>query len=76
MVKRRTEDIDFAVGMIGLHKRYGYMCVVYGWDEICNASPSWIHEMGVENLMKKDRQPFYNVLAQDGSVRYVAQGNG
>lgn len=73
-VKRRTEDIQFAVGMIGRHKRYEYTCVVYGWDSICVASPEWIHEMGVMNLLKKDQQPFYNVLVQDGSVRYVAQG--
>ena len=30
--------------------------------------------MGVENLPKKGHQPFYNVLVEDGSTRYAAQG--
>ena len=28
--------------------------------------------MGVHKLPKKDNQPFYNVLVEDGSVRYAA----
>ena len=32
----------------------------------------WIQQMGVHKLPKKDNQPFYNVLVEDGSVRYAA----
>ena len=28
--------------------------------------------MGVHKLPRKDNQPFYNVLVEDGSVRYAA----
>ena len=31
--------------------------------------------MGVYNLPNKDKQPFYNVLVEDGSTRYAAQEN-
>ncbi len=35
----------------------------------------WIHQMGVNKLPKKDKQPFYNVLVEDGSIRYAADEN-
>ena len=54
--------------------RYNYTCVVYGWDPMCQASNEWIIQMGVHNLPKKQFQPFYNVLVEDGSNRYAAQG--
>ena len=50
------------------------MCVVYGWDSHCTASKEWIVQMGVHMLPGKDQQPFYNVLVEDGSNRYAAQG--
>ena len=56
------------------HRQYNYRCVVYGWDALCSASPEWIRQMGVDNLPKKSNQPFYNVLVEDGSTRYAAQG--
>ena len=31
--------------------------------------------MGVDKLLNKDKQPFYNVLVSDGSNRYAAQEN-
>lgn len=73
--KIRASHVEFAVGMIMRHLRYDYTCVVYGWDPLCNASQEWIYQMGVDNLHAKDRQPFYNVLVEDGSTRYVAQEN-
>ena len=30
--------------------------------------------MGVNHLKDKQYQPFYNVLVEDGSIRYAAQG--
>ena len=54
--------------------RYNYTCVIYGWDPKCQASQEWIIQMGVDHLPKKHLQPFYNVLVEDGSNRYAAQG--
>ena len=56
------------------HRRYEYMCVITGWDSQCEASLEWMNEMGVEELSGGSHQPFYNVFADDGSSRYVAQG--
>ena len=55
--------------------RYNYRCVIYWWDSKCAASRDWIYQMGVYNLPNKDKQPFYNVLVEDGSTRYAAQEN-
>ena len=55
--------------------RYHYLCVIYGWDNTCQASGDWIVQMGVNNLPNKQHQPFYNVLVDDGSNRYAAQGD-
>lgn len=60
--------------MIMQHRLFNYRCVIYGWDPLCAASENWIRQMGVPNLTKKNHQPFYNVLGEDGSTRYAAQG--
>jgi F-box protein 21 len=60
--------------MIMQHRQFNYRCVIYGWDPLCAASEDWIQQMGVENLPNKRHQPFYNVLVEDGSTRYAAQG--
>lgn len=60
--------------MIMRHRQFNYICVIYGWDPTCAASADWIRQMGVENLPLKSQQPFYNVLVEDGSTRYAAQG--
>ncbi|XP_041058245.1 F-box only protein 21 [Carcharodon carcharias] len=78
-VKRHTDEkhkkIEFSVGLIMKHKRYGYDCVIYGWDPKCMMGLDWIRTMGVHNLPHGPDQPFYNVLVQDGSCRYAAQEN-
>merc|ERR1711915_924530 len=78
--KRRNEafpcgDVRYHVGMVAEHKKYHYKCVIYGWDSRCTASRRWIQEMGVDRLARKDKQPFYNVLVEDGSNRYAADEN-
>eukprot|EP00088_Acartia_fossae_P001616 TRINITY_DN10642_c0_g1_i1.p1 TRINITY_DN10642_c0_g1~~TRINITY_DN10642_c0_g1_i1.p1 ORF type:complete len:598 (-),score=77.38 TRINITY_DN10642_c0_g1_i1:98-1891(-) len=78
--KRQNEEfpygeLRFRVGQIAKHKLYNYTCVVYGWDKKCTASQSWIYQMRVNKLPKKDTQPFYNVLVTDGSERYAADEN-
>ena len=54
--------------------RYNYRCVIYGWDEKCVQSEDWIAQMRVDQHPPGRHQPFYNVLAHDGSNRYAAQG--
>ncbi|XP_071946433.1 F-box only protein 21-like [Antedon mediterranea] len=75
MVKRRAEnqDVEYSVGMIMRHRRYDYLCVIYGWDSQCDMPDSWKIQMGVDRLPNKDKQPFYNVLVSDQSKRYAAQ---
>ena len=53
---------------------YDYHCVIYGWDDQCEMSQGWIVQMGVDRLPLGFNQPFYNVLVEDGSNRYAAQG--
>ena len=50
------------------------MCVIFGWDSTCMMSREWIFQMGVHTLPRKEKQPFYNVLVEDGSIRYAADG--
>ncbi|OWF35923.1 F-box only protein 21 [Mizuhopecten yessoensis] len=70
-----NKEVLFSVGLVMCHKRYNYMCVIYGWDHKCEASKEWINQMGVHTLPNKHQQPFYNVLVEDGSSRYAAQEN-
>ena len=73
-MKIRTPEVKYAIGMIMKHQRYGYLCVITGWDLRCKASPQWMLGMGVQALDGGANQPFYNVFADDGSSRYAAQG--
>lgn len=74
---RRPADgsVRYAVGMVMVHEMYNYTCVIFGWDALCSASREWIVQMGVHGLANKEFQPFYNVLVDDGSIRYAAQEN-
>ena len=55
--------------------RYAYKCVIYGWDSECKMSDAWVIQMGVDVLSRGKHQPFYNVLVEDGSNRYAAEGD-
>nr|XP_035971742.1 F-box only protein 21 isoform X6 [Halichoerus grypus] len=59
--------------LLSLGKRYGYNCVIYGWDPTCMMGHEWIRNMNVHSLPHGHHQPFYNVLVEDGSCRYAAQ---
>lgn len=74
-LREKCPTVSFAVGMIMKHKKYDYICVIYGWDKICRASDHWIQQMRVFELRNKSSQPFYNVLVEDGTQRYAAQEN-
>ena len=41
---------------------------------MCKMSEEWILQMNVDSQPPGRHQPFYNVLAHDGSNRYAAQG--
>ncbi|KAF5303229.1 hypothetical protein FQR65_LT19010 [Abscondita terminalis] len=73
--KARPNNLLYAVGMVMRHLVFNYICVIYDWDRVCSASAEWQQQMGVHKLRLKDQQPFYNVLVEDGSQRYVAQEN-
>lgn len=71
-----TDTVLHTVGTLFKHRRYGYRAVVVSWDRVCSASPSWIQQMGVDQLEGGGRtQPFYHAVVDDGSRRYVAQCN-
>nr|XP_022908975.1 F-box only protein 21-like [Onthophagus taurus] len=71
----RHPDVKFAIGMVMRHKLFNYTCVIYGWDHICAESDAWKREMNVDQLQFGARQPFYQVLVEDGTKRYAAQEN-
>lgn len=71
----RTPEVKFAVGMVMHHLLYGYKCVIFNWDHVCSAAQDWQSRNNINKLIHKAKQPFYNVLVEDGSHRYVAQEN-
>ncbi|XP_020669260.3 F-box only protein 21 isoform X2 [Pogona vitticeps] len=71
----KHKGVCYSVGLIMKHKRYGYNCVIYGWDPSCMMGHEWIRNMNVHSLPHGPNQPFYNVLVEDGSCRYAAQEN-
>lgn len=66
--------MKFAVGMVMYHTVLAYNCVICDWHPKCMASIEWQESMHVNRLKYGNSQPFYSVIAQDGSRRYVAQG--
>ncbi|XP_065424373.1 F-box only protein 21 isoform X3 [Chrysemys picta bellii] len=73
--EEKHKDICFSIGLIMKHKRYGYNCVIYGWDPTCMMGQEWMRNMNVHSLPHGPHQPFYNVLVEDGSCIYAAQEN-
>jgi F-box protein 21 len=75
--KRRPlmTNVKYSIGTIMKHRMYHYRCVIYGWDESCEMSEAWIAQMGVDQSPGGRHQPFYNVMAHDGSNRYASQAN-
>ncbi|TKA67595.1 hypothetical protein B0A55_08710 [Friedmanniomyces simplex] len=67
--------VSYKIGTYFKHRRYHYEGVVVGWDTKCAAEQRWIEQMQVDQLPRGREQPFYNVVADDKSVRYVAEEN-
>ena len=72
--KRRSSAAPkFRIGQIFQHVLYEYWAVICGWDLACTASALWQMRMGIVNLARGASQPFYHILANDASRRYVAE---
>lgn len=67
--------VKYSVGQIFRHRRRGYLAVIYGWDPYCRMQEQWITMNQVDRLPNGRNQPFYNVLVEDESTRYVAEEN-
>jgi F-box protein 21 len=75
-IKQRNNSLPkFYVGQIFQHKQYNYWGVICGWDLSCMASTLWQNRMGISDLTRGATQPFYHILANDSSRRYVAEDN-
>ncbi|CAF3825033.1 unnamed protein product [Adineta steineri] len=75
--KRRNNEScpKYYIGQIFQHLLYNYWGVICGWDLTCMASSLWQTNMGISNLTRGATQPFYHILADDFSQRYVAEDN-
>ncbi|UJR32339.1 hypothetical protein I4U23_019802 [Adineta vaga] len=74
--KRREDSLPkYFIGQIFQHIQYNYWGVICGWDLTCMASPVWQIRMGISSLTRGASQPFYHILADDSSRRYVAEDN-
>ncbi|KFY33427.1 hypothetical protein V494_07641 [Pseudogymnoascus sp. VKM F-4513 (FW-928)] len=67
--------IQYEVGQVFRHRRYGYMAVITGWDIECTMNSRWMEQNNVDALRKGQHQSFYHVLVEDTSIRYVAEEN-
>jgi len=68
-------NVKYRIGQVFKHKRYGYEGVIVKWDTSCDATDTWINQMGVDNLDGGRYQCFYTILVDDKSSRYVAEEN-
>jgi F-box protein 21 len=71
----RNDVVKYRVGQVFRHRRRDYLAVIYGWDPYCKMQEQWITMNGVDRLPNGRKQPFYNVLVEDESTRYVAEEN-
>lgn len=71
----QTGEVQHRIGHYFEHRHYSYKGFIVGWDAQCEAKPEWIERMQVDNLRRGRWQPFYNVVAEDKSQRYVAEEN-
>jgi len=68
-------SVRYFTGLVFVHRIFDYLAVVLDGDDHCHASNSWILRFGIDALERGRNQPFYTVLAEDGSSRYVAEDN-
>lgn len=71
----RNNAVKYNIGQVFRHRRRSYLAVIYGWDPYCRMQEQWITMNHVDSLPQGRHQPFYNVLVEDESTRYVAEEN-
>ncbi|EAW14650.1 F-box domain protein [Aspergillus clavatus NRRL 1] len=77
-IRRRTTKhlrVKYRIGQVFCHRRYNYTAIITGWDTECDAGEQWMRRMGIDRLQAGRQQSFYHVLAEDKTVRYVAEEN-
>jgi len=70
-----SQQVRYKIGQVFQHKRHRYYAVITGWDVECGETEVWMARMRVHELSRGRHQSFYHVLADDKSVRYVAEEN-
>jgi F-box protein 21 len=74
--KGDNKNIEYHIGTVFRHRRWGYIGVIKRWDPRCCADEIWVQGNNVDSLDNGGRhQPFYSISADDGSDRYIAQIN-
>ncbi|XP_014358472.2 F-box only protein 21 isoform X1 [Papilio machaon] len=71
--KQHDATVQYAVGMVCSHKDLEYLCIIHGWELSCNAE--WRTRLTNDGQTTGFEQPYYNVVANDQTERYVAQEN-
>lgn len=66
-VRRRDRQashgkIQYEVGQVFRHKRYGYEAVITGWDVECTMNSRWMEHNNIDELRKGQHQSFYHAL--------------
>ncbi|XP_043929613.1 uncharacterized protein LOC122803960 isoform X2 [Protopterus annectens] len=64
----RPRSVKFHVGQVFLHKRYGYVGVIVGWDAKAKAPEEWLQKMYKENKKSMQDTPHYKVLIDTSST--------
>lgn len=54
--------VNYRIGQVFAHRRYGYRGIIIGWDPRCEAEEQWMQNMGVDNLQSGRHQSFYHVM--------------
>ncbi|KAF2399951.1 hypothetical protein EJ06DRAFT_477776 [Trichodelitschia bisporula] len=67
--------VSFNIGQIMRHRRYGYQGVIIGWDACDIPSPSGVQVMAEDQYHSARGVAFYEVVADDKTIRYIAQEN-
>ncbi|KAF8741749.1 Hemimethylated DNA-binding protein YccV like, partial [Rhizoctonia solani] len=75
IVMKGRGSVQWWVGLVFRHRKFGYIGLVLGWDRECRADEDWVVAVGVDQLPRGRHQPFYSVIGEDGGTRYVAEEN-
>ena len=57
-----NQVVQFKVGDVFRHRRFGYMGAIIGWDVTCDASDVWKVQMNIASLERGGEQAFYHIM--------------